>query len=447
MKPYSLRFLLLNSAGVFMAAGAVPLKALWDAHLIERTDPESFIAFSLLFPIIITVNTFGAAFANAVSSTFVGWHWQRDGRIDVVMLKRVAAVAVIIGAMVAVLLLAAVPWLCVLLGAAAHEELIRSFMLASLAWLPLQFLSVAMQSLMRGLGLFKRAGAIAFGSYVFAMILSWILIVAWPATSFNVLERVAFSNAAAAGLFNIGMLALLASRYHFFINRTPNFGGMAARMVRVGGHGLVANMFALVFIYTVVSSFAAQEASYVAATGYLFRLEQLVLTVFFVMSAVIVPQIANQVRAGALDQAIRTIRVATCHFVLVGIASLTLILLLFLGLADQLILDATVREIAITAAMIWFPAYLLQGLCLLYTQLLAVVFNATAASMISILRFVLIGIPVVLVALEQWGIDGLMIALPALHVVSLAVVAAGFTRAIKKHAARTRIQAATSVAI
>ncbi|MDQ3287858.1 MAG: hypothetical protein M3Q42_06280 [Pseudomonadota bacterium] len=438
MSPYSLRFLLSNSAGVLMAAGAVPLKALWDAHLIERSEPESFVAFSLLFPIIITVNTFGVAFANAVSSTFIGWQWQRDGRIDLVTLLRVVLAAVIVGALVAVLLLSVVPWLCMLLNATAHEELIRSFMVASLVWLPLQFLSVAVQSLARGLGLFKRAGVVAFGSYAFAMFLSWLLIIGWPPGNFSVLELVAFSNAAAAGLFNIGMLAVLASRNRFFVDSVaPGFGGMAARMMRVGGHGLVANMFALVFIYAVMSSFAAQEAEYVAATGYLFRLEQLVLTVFFVMSAVIVPHVANQIRNGAPDRGMQTIRLATRHFIVVGISSLTLVLVLFISMSDELILDERVREIAVSAVWIWFPAYLLQGLCLLYAQLLTVVFDAAAASMISILRFILIGTPVVLIVVEHWGIDGLMLALPGLHVVSLAVVAVVFTRAIKKHAERT----------
>lgn len=441
MKPYSLRLLLSGSAGVFMAAGAVPLKALWDAHLIERAAPESFIAFSLLFPIIITVNTFGAAFANAVSSTFVGWCWQRDGRIDAVALMRIAAMAMATGAVVGLLLLAAVPWLCIALNATAHEASIRSFMLASLAWLPLQFLSAAMQSLARGLGMFKRAGIIAFASYVLAMMLSWVLIVALPADGFGVLERVACTNAAAAAMFNLGLLAMLASRRRFFVDRTRSFAGVAARMLRVGGHGLVSNLFVLVFIYAVMSSFAAQEARYVAATGYLFRLEQIVLTVFFVMSAVIVPQVANQVRTGTMEQGLRTIRVATGHFVLVGIVSLALVLLVFQLTAGRLILDAEVRAIATKAAMIWFPAYLLQGLCLLYTQLLAVVFDAAMASMISILRFLLIGTPAVFIVMHHWGIEGLVIALPALHAVSLAVVAGGFTRAIRKQAARSRIEA------
>jgi Na+-driven multidrug efflux pump len=418
----TIKFWLTNGMVQFVAIGMTAIKALWDSYWLNLTDSVSGLAFGFAFPVLILINTVMAALVNAIMATLAKAHWVDEKQMDRAIFALLTGVSLLFGCLLSLIIWLAMPWIVVGLNAGNYSTALDQFAAVLIVWLPLQLLMATWMSVARGARLFKSAGAIAAVCYAIGMACSYVLLTHHQGIA--PLSAVVYSNAVTSLLVALWLVVLLWRRIDFvFMIGISDFLQRAGRVsIQVFSHSFVANLFALLFIITMTRILSSQGEHVIAAMVYLTRFEQLILMVFVSFIGVILPQLSHLIRQQDFVQAEAYIQLAVKFLFGFGVLLIGLFYGMLLLLDPAVIGGPEVYGIFMWLAGFWFVGLAMQGVSILYLQVITIVVAPSLASKINFVRFVVLGTPFMLLASHYYGLMGFGCALVIIQLISLLVL-------------------------
>ncbi len=424
---------LLNGSALFFSMAMVAIKALWDTYWLSRVDDSSFIAFAFIFPLIIVINMVAMSLANATIATFsrLSWVNKNENQVDTRIFTGLTLAAVLLGIVVSGAIWLLVPWLTQYLAANAYQLQLELFAQSLIIWLPLQFVVAVWMNIARGLGQFSLSGKVATSCHLLGMIVSyWLLTQLTPLTQISQISQlpplvaIVYSNAFIS-LLTIALAAVLIFRQSM-VNLNIKYKALPECFIQpflsVFGSSFIANIFALVFIFSLTRLMAQQGEQVIAAMVYLTRLEQLVLIFFSAFIGVMLPDVAHLVREKQWHSGLNYIRHGGRFLALFGLGLIGVLYLVVWLVGSQMVATPEIYQQLVYLAGFWFIGLLMQGPFIFYLQLINVVIAPKLAVKINFVRFIVFAVPLIYLAGVYWGLLGILLCLPVIHAGSLTVV-------------------------
>ncbi len=410
---------LSNGLVQFFAMSMVVIKALWDSYWLEDVDQQSFMAFGLVFPIIIALNTMTAALINATISSFSRSAWLENDSIDRHTFIILSGIALLAGTVVSALISLAMPWIIPFFDAHRFTDILTEFGKTLVWWMPFQALVTVWTSIARGLKRYKSSGLIMVVCYGGGMLATVLLLNNLATFELSPLVAVVLSNSMTA-IIQLIIMATLIFRDTTFTSEFSIQDVMdkqASNFVSVFFNAFIANIFSLTFIFGITALLARQDDSVLVAWVYMSRLEQLMILLFGGFNMVMLPEIARywRQRKEKENASVETIQ----QYVTLADRFLqhTAILMVVILLACVYLITLGNSETAVLMSMslAWFIGLIAQGRAILYLQLINILIAPTLAPKLNFIRFIVIGLPVLYGAEFFLGFDGLLIAVPVIQ--------------------------------
>ncbi len=413
------RSMYADAAAAFLALSAAALKGVWDAYYLAQIDGELLLAFALVFPLTILVNCCAAGVASGVIATFGNWPWLVGNGICRTAVLVVTASAVVAGTLSGVTFWFAGPFVAGGLNAGIHSSHVVTFCAWTALWLPLQMTSHAWLSIARGAGLQKQAAAVIVVCSIAGMMLSMLLL---SEPGVDPMRAVVLSNAAIAGVSCLALLRVVLRARPILATSTRGASTLLRTIRRVGSAALAANAFGLAFVTVVTLRVKALGDDVAAAFAYIARFEQLALSLSAALIVAALPYVAQALRAGDVPLARETAARCCRHLVGLGVVSVVICYLAMeAGAAGPLVGDRDTELLIASMLVPWLVGSTLQGVGLLKMQVVGTFLRPGVSAMVNAVRFLVVGIPLVLFAERLFGLAGLVYAMPVAHAVSLLV--------------------------
>lgn len=401
-----------NGLPVFVSTGIVSLKAILDSWLLGKTSPHDLQAFALAFPIVILTNTIAVSLANGLTGTASQWieKQQVQGKPAMVLYL----VAVVLGIAVAFLVNLLIDPFILWFDAEKYRASITAFCSTSYLWLPFQFALAVQSQMARFIGLFKSSSLVLTICCFLGMSLSYYLLFQHP--QIQPLSAVVISNSTIAFFSSLILLIQLWPKLCW----EAEFSGWhkLRDILAQGGEIFYTTMLgqtlAVLFIFVITQQFAQQGEDVIGLLAYLTRIEQLILMLAFSFISVMLPDMAKILKDGRCIQ--DYIRQASSFLLVCGfvcaVISLTVIF-------TQVTFDESERLNTMwMMAALWFSGTVVQGVVVLLSQLINVLLSPKSAVVLNLIRFVLLGIPLVYIGGTLAGEIGIAVALACLHFAS-----------------------------
>ncbi|MBZ2163259.1 hypothetical protein [Alteromonas stellipolaris] len=400
----------------FMAMGMISVKAIFDSVFLAGADKTSALAFGFVFPVLILLNTVFAAVTNAVLSTFARQHWLDDKQIDSGILWQLSVAVLLFGLVLCLALKHGLGGIVYLLDAYTYQQQLRAFIDALWLWIPLQLVATLLICVARGSNLFKPSGIITSISYLIGIVASFTLLNGY-AGEWAPLEAIVLSNACGALVMLAWSFALLAKRLKFtqLVDRSQFYTQAGKSSVKVLYHSFIANLFAMAFIFVLTRKLAKQGEPVINAMVYLTRFEQLLLILFSALIGAMLPQLSHLVREKQHEMAESYTNEGVKYLLVIG-GCLYLLFVLLMWLLPQP--DQTFTRLA----MVWFAGTMMQGVSLMYLQVITIVVSPKLATKINFVRFIVLGIPLLHISGVYLGAYGIVVSLLFIQLISCLVL-------------------------
>lgn len=401
-----------------------------EAWLVARLGGAALAALGFALPVSLTVLSFGVGLGAGASAAVARALGARDPTAPAL-----ATDALILTALLAVPLAAAgwlaAPALLAALGAegevlALASGWLRLFLFGAV---PLLICMVAL-SLIRAAGDTRFQGAALAGAGLLAFALDWPLafgVAGWPGLGLRgvaVAGALAWSATLVLALWRLNRLGLLrpSEARHGFVHS-------ARRILRIAVPAAATNAIIPAANGLFTAMLAAQGAAAVAGFGVGGRIEALVLTTFFALSAVANPFAAQNAGAGRLDRVHAGAR-AMLLFCAAGGAVLAVLAWLFGGwLAGHLARDPAVATAVARYLAVLGAGWGAVGAIAVVTALFNGLERPFAAVAVSLARTFVLGVPLAWAGGQVWGEVGVLGGILAANLVAAGLGAAWVLRA------------------
>ncbi len=396
-----------------MIAGLIAMMGFFlaDTLFVAQLGSQQLAAMSFTFPVVMLLSSLGIGFmagTSSVLSRLIG-----EGREQQV--RRLTTDALLMALLVAVAFaavgLATITPLFRLLGASTEIlPLIHDYMEIWYLSVPLILPPMAAIGAIRATGDAKGQSAVLMFASIINLILDPVLIYGLAGFPRMELQGAALASLIAR-LFSMGIGYYVLQVRHqlldFSIPDRAQFFNSIHTLLHIAAPAAGTNMIIPLANGVVTSMIASRGAAAVAGFGAAFRIESVAMIVFFSLSAVIGPFVGQNLGAGQVSRIIAAVR--QCLWFCLGF-----------GLLLAIILSTTARPIAgwfaDDAAVIHSTVLYLNIVPLGYAtagmvMIINAVFNATGrplhATGISMLRMVVLYLPLAALGAALDGLEGL----------------------------------------
>ncbi|ABE54464.1 hypothetical protein Sden_1178 [Shewanella denitrificans OS217] len=308
---------------------------------------------------------------------------------------------------------------------------LHAFTVSLIFWLPFQYTIVLLGQILRVVGRYKSSSLIQILACVVGFGISYWLI--GVKTEIEPLKSVVYSNAAIAILAFSGLSVLLFSHIKKSkAHDTPlDFGAIYKRFAEIFYTTCLSQSMAVVFIFVLTKILAQQGEKTIEIYAYLTRIEQLILMLSAAFISVMIPEI-NKMKMNSNTSLIdEYIHQGTKFLLGIGVILVSILfgsLTLFNSFST---LDGKLDQTLLMFVALWILGTAIQSTVILFSQLLNVLYSPREAMRLNFIRFVGLGIPMIMLGNNLGGILGLASSLLLLHIVSLYISRRGLFTVIK----------------
>jgi Na+-driven multidrug efflux pump len=399
-----------------IALAGFSLKSLWDAVLLSWQLDESAVIFGYLFPIIVLFNAISTAFANGTTKSLVSFRWLEDKRLDLKSLR--IALFVLCGAgMVAVLIIyCANDALMALVGGGKYRNDTAEFIVFCLLWIPFQFCCLSLQNLARGFGFVKEISRMTIVIIGAGSALSPLLILGhgdWQGLGLN---GVVISNAFVSFCICAAILLLLVKKHRTYSGRDNWTLRTWKEITGVVLTSLASNILAIVFIFSFARIMSTHGAEVMEGYAFLVRVEQVILVVLMSVTTVAVPSVAMAYRSGDFQGAAEIVDRAMWLLLRTGLTLAVVFLLVVLFMIVQMPTSSDGMAVMRYFALFGLIGYPFQGGLIFFSGLFAI-FLPKTSFLLNIIRFLILGLPLMWLGNRIGGVAGLFVSIALLNII------------------------------
>ncbi len=398
------------------------LKSLWDSMLLSRQPDESAVIFGYLFPVIVLFNAISLAFANGTTKSLITVDWLKDQRLDLGSLLAALLVLIIAGAMSVFLMHHANEGLMTLVGGEEYHAATGEFILYSLSWIPFQFCCLSLQNLARGFGLIKEASVITIAMVCVGSVFSPLLILGQGTWQGLGLNGVALSNGFIAFCICAAILLLFVGKFGVCSGRVR----LAMRNLKEIPHviwtSLASNVLVIVFIFSFTGIMSTHGADVMEGYTYLVRVEQIILVILMSVSTVAVPMVAMAHQRGQYHSVIEIVGHATRLLVKTGLALVAVFFFIVFFILAEMQTSNIGVAVMHNFASFGLIGYLFQGGLIFFGALLAI-FEPRASLVLNVVRFLILGLPMMWLGNYIGGVPGLFLSVTSLNIIMFCAAA------------------------
>jgi len=395
-------------------------QAFIDAWFLGRVGDLALAAHAFAFPILMIVTSvaigLGAGTSSVVARAIGAHDWRRARRLATDSLF----LSFLITAAFCILGVLTINPLFRLLGAPDDMiPMIRSFMLILYSGVPFVVVGMVGMASMRATGDTRLPSKLMILGSILNVLLDPIFIFGvGPIPAFG-LNGAAMAALMARGVIFVGALYLLRGRLNMISFNRPDPVELRKSwrdILHVGIPAAGTNAIVPIATAIIIAMIASYGPEAVAGFGVASRIESLVLVMFYALSAVIGPFVGQNLAAGKEERIMEALRLCMIFCVGAGLVGAG-ILALSAGFLPTLFSDSE-AVISVTRLFLWIAPIGYGG----YGLVMAInaSFNGLGKPMpgvvVSLLRTIILYVPLALIAEHYYGIVGIFAAYAAANV-------------------------------
>ena len=386
-----------------------------DTYFVAQLGANQLAAMSFTFPVVMVITSMAIGLGAGTSSLMarllgqnkIGEARQMAG--DAILLSVALSVAMMI------LGLATIDPLFLLLGASPDLlPLIHDYMAVWYLNTPFVIASMAMSATFRSTGNNGIAGALMFISAIFNAVLDPLLIFGWGIFPRMEIAGAAWATVITRGLMTFAGLYLASRTYNLVSWPHFKFSDMSKSwrgILHIALPAMGTNMIIPLASGITVALIAKHGVDAVAGFGVAIRIEPVVLIAFFALSGVVGPFMGQNMATEYRHRQLQALN-SILKFCLLFGAAMAVILWLFKNTVTAWFTDSQeVINVAVIYLTITPISYGLYGVVMSVNASFNGLGKPFPAMAISILRVLVIYLPIALLAQHFWGLPGLFIGM------------------------------------
>ena len=397
-------------------------QAFIDAWFLGRVGDSALAAHAFSFPILMIVMSvaigLGAGTSSVVARAIGAGDHRRARRLATDSLL----LSFIITAAVSLLGVVTINPLFRLLGAPEDMiPLIRGFMIILYAGVPFIVVGMVGMASMRATGDTRLPSKLMILGSILNVVLDPILIFGFGPVPEMGLNGAAMAALIARGAIFLGALYLLQGRMNMVSFNRPEPEELKRSwrdILHVGIPAAGTNAIVPIAAAIVTAMIARYGAEAVAGFGVASRIESLVLVIYYALSAVIGPFVGQNLAAGKEDRILRALRLCTLFCLGSGLVVAALLALLA-GFLPTLFSD-NAAVVGVTKLFLWIApiGYGTYGIVMVMNASFNGLGKPMPGVVVSLLRTIVIYVPLAIVANHWFGIPGIFGAYAVANVVT-----------------------------
>ncbi len=416
------RHLLAMALPVLVGIFAMMGQGLIDAYFLGRVGDRALAAYAFSFPVLMIITSVAIGMGAGTSSVVaraIGAHDMRRARrlaTDSLLLSFLITLAFCV-----VGVLTINPLFRVLGAPADMIPLIRGFMLILYSGVPFVVVGMVGMASMRATGDTRLPSTLMIMGSILNVVLDPIFIFGLGPLPALGLNGAAVAALIARGTIFIGALYLMRGRLNMISFNRPDPTELRKSwrdILHVGIPAAGTNAIVPIATAIITAMIARYGPEAVAGFGVASRIESLVLVMFYALSAVIGPFVGQNLSANKADRILEALRLCMWFCVLAGLVGAGLLALVSGFLPSLFSDDETVTGVATSFLLIAPLGYGGYGLVMTINA----AFNGLGKPMpgvaVSLMRTILLYVPLAMVARHFFGITGIFAAYAAANVIT-----------------------------
>ena len=382
-----------------------------DTYFVAQLGGDQLAAMSFTFPVIMIVTSMAIGLGAGTSSVMARLLGQKQVESAKQLAGDTLLLSLLLALLVAVVGLLTIEPLFTLLGAEPQLlPYIREYMQIWYFNTPFVLAPMAISAMMRASGNNKAMGVLMLFSALFNMVLDPLLIFGW-----GVFPRLEMAGAAWATLITrvcLGFMALYLVTRHLQLMTWPHKRWLELKaswksVLHIGLPAMGTNMIIPFASGITVALVAGHGVEAVAGYGVAMRIEPVVLIAFYALSGVMGPFLGQNMAQQYRHRQLQALHSVTRFCLLFGLG-LALLLWLFGDLFSGLFSDSKeVVDVAVWYLSIVPLSYGLYGLVMAVNAGFNGLGEPFPAMALSVLRVLVIYLPLALLGQWLWGVQGL----------------------------------------
>ena len=422
--------------GSFMAMGSLSMNVAQVAEVVflGRLGTEALAALGYAFPITITLYAFAGGLGTGASSVVARRFGAGDRRAAAVLIGHAHLLVVLVGVTVGAVFAASAAAIATTLGARGDVHAMAVSYLTVFAFgFPLFMVSIAGSMLLRATGNAASPGLIMTAGSVLQTVLCPILVFGWLGAPELGVAGAAWAYALSRGTTTV-FYGFLLARLKLVRWTWRGIGRSWGSIMHVGGPAVASGLVMPASMYIVTRMLSGHGDAVVAGYNVASRVEMMAHMILWSASSSVEPFVGQNWGAGLVNRVRRALKLVN-NFCL-GWGLVTFVVMVTTGewLVRQIDANPTVVEVAV-----WFFAIIPLSIGFMgMTQVASSCFNALGRPMpslvISILRALVVYIPLAMLGNHFLGYIGIFVATAATNVL-VGALAWHWNRSVVRRAA------------
>jgi putative MATE family efflux protein len=419
-------------AGIFAMMG----QGLIDAYFLGKVGHRALAAYAFAFPILMIVTSVAIGMGAGTSSVVA----RAIGAHDMRRARRLATDSLFLSFLITLALCAlgvlTINPLFRLLGAPDDMiPMIREFMLILYSGVPFVVVGMVGMASMRATGDTRLPSMLMIMAAILNVILDPIFIFGLGPIPALGLNGAAVAALMARGVLFVGALYLMRGRMNMISFNRPDPIEMRKSwrdILHVGIPAAGTNAIVPIATAIITALIASYGVEAVAGFGVASRIESLVLVMFYALSAVIGPFVGQNLAAGNKDRILEALRLSMWFCVISGLVGAGMLMLVSESLPS--LFNDNEKVVSVARLFLWIAPWGYAGYGLVMTVNAA--FNGLGKPMpgvvVSLMRTILLYVPLALVAQHFYGMVGIFAAYAAANIITGFVAYAWVKNAVSK---------------
>lgn len=416
------RHLLAMALPVLLGIFAMMGQGLIDAYFLGQVGHRPLAAYAFAFPILMIVTSVAIGMGAGTSSVVA----RAIGAQDMVRARRLTTDSLFLSFLITlgfcILGVATINPLFRLLG--AEEDMIpmiREFMLILYSGVPFVVVGMVGMASMRATGDTRLPSTLMIIAAVLNVLLDPIFIFGFGPVPAMGLNGAAVAALLARGALFVGAIFLMRGRLDMISFDRPDPVAMRKSwkdILHVGIPAAGTNAIVPIATAIITALIARYGVEAVAGFGIASRIESLVLVMFYALSAVIGPFVGQNLSAGNKDRILEAMRLCMFFCVAAGLVGAAILALTSASLPA--LFNDNAEVVSVAKLFLWIAPWGYGG----YGLVMAInaAFNGLGKPlpgvMVSLLRTILLYVPLALVAQHFYGIVGIFAAYTAANIIT-----------------------------
>jgi len=382
-----------------------------DTYFVGRLGTDELAAMGFTFPVILAMSSLTMGVGIGATSVIARAIGQGDHHRIQRLTTDALAMGIVLTVVLAVLGLLTIDPLFRLMGAEGHVlDLVHRYMFIWYLGVPVVVIPQVGNSGIRATGDTKTPASIMITAMVCNVILDPILIFGFGPVPALGLEGAAIATLATRTLAMILSIYVLVHREKMLTLERPPASEVLDSWRKIIFIGLPAGLTQLIIPVStgiVTSLVAGFGIAAVAGFGVAIKLEMFAIFTVNAMGSALIPFVGQNWGAGRVDRVKHAVRVARWFALGWGLLMWLIALLAARQIAGAF--DDNIIVIETVVAYLWIvgASFGLQGLVIIHTSAFNALNKPIQSMIISLLRMVVLYVPVAIVASRIWGLDGI----------------------------------------